>query len=428
MKFIFADSQDYVDPRYDFLNDLTWEGRQPYWDDQYPHEILGYAPYDGVLISRAVVGSPGLTGRYSEAQAMRLRRVGAREFLRFNKPEHLDNPVFGDCGAFSYAKQETPPYSAADTVEFYADGQFTHGCSVDHIIFEFDSNAKGLKSGSGESRTRFNITLQLATEFIAESRQLGERFTPVGVIQGWSPDSLATAAIQLIKMGYRYLAIGGLVPLKVNEIHEAVGAVHNAISRWPAVKLHLLGFAKADHLHEFTKYKQIASFDTTSPLLRAFKDSKQNYYLPSPDGKLEYFTAIRIPQALDNIKLKHHASSGRYVQEDLLKMERRALHALRAYDSGDASIEETLDAIVAYSRPLHWTPSVSEESLKRKLHTLRLQYRRTLEAKPWQRCPCTICRTAAVETIIFRASNRNKRRGIHNLGVFYEHLKRIHVV
>lgn len=116
------------------------------------------------------------------------------------------------------------------------------------------------------------------------------------------------------------------------------------------------------------------------------------------------------------------------MQEDLLRMERTALDTLRSYDKGEASLEETLDAIIAYSRPLHWTPSVTEESLKRKLHNLRLLYQRTLEARPWQRCGCAICRTASVDTIIFRASNRNKRRGIHNLGVFYDHLKRIHVV
>lgn len=428
MKFIFADSQDYVDPRYDFINDLNGEGRQAYWDDQYPHEILGSPPYDGILVSRAIVGDAGVSGKYSESQSMRFRRIGAREFLRFNKPEYLDKPIFGDCGAFSYSQQETPPYAAADTVEFYGDGQFTHGCSIDHIIFEFDSNAKGLEGGSEDSRQRFHLTLQLASEFLTESKQLGKGFTPVGVVQGWSPDSLAEAALQLVKMGYRYLAIGGLVPLKVAEIHRAVTAVHDAITPWPNVSLHLLGFAKADHLHEFAQYKQIASFDTTSPLLRAFKDNTQNYYLPTPEGRLDYFTAIRIPQALENNKLKNHAKTGRYQQEDLLRMEREALSMLRSYNKGEATIEETLDSVIAYSKPLYWTPSVTEESLKRKLHTLRLHYQRTLESLPWKRCDCPICRAASVETIIFRASNRNKRRGIHNLSVFYEHLKRIHVL
>jgi hypothetical protein len=29
-----------------------------------------------------------------------------------------------------------------------------------------------------------------------------------------------------------------------------------------------------------------------------------------------------------------------------------------------------------------------------------------------------------VEVIIFRASNRNKRRGFHNLGVYHKHLQK----
>ena len=425
MKFIFADAQDFVDPHYDFLNDINGEGRQPYWDDQYPHEILDHAPYDGILVSRAIVGGPSISGKYSVSQSMRLRRVGAREYLRFNKSEHLDKPIFGDCGAFSYSDLDFPPYTATDTVEFYGDCQFTHGFSIDHIVFEFDSNAKGLTGGSTQSRERFDITLELASEFIKEStKQLGNRFTPIGVIQGWSPDSLTEAAKRLVKMGFRYLAIGGLVPLKVNEIHRAVAAVHDVIRQWPDVNLHLLGFAKADHLHEFTRYSQIASFDTTSPLIRAFKDNKQNYYLPSTNGNLEYFTAIRVPQALGNNKLINHVRTGRYAQEDLIRLEQDALDRLRSFDNGKATLDETLDAVIAYSKPLYWSPSSTEESIKRKLHTLRMQYQHTLEVSPWKSCNCPICRNASIETIIFRASNRNKRRGIHNLGVFYDHLNR----
>jgi hypothetical protein len=72
MKFVFADSMDYVDPHFDFIKDQTAATRKPYWDDQYPHEILGYAPYDGMLVSRAIVGDHRFPGKYSEAQAMRV--------------------------------------------------------------------------------------------------------------------------------------------------------------------------------------------------------------------------------------------------------------------------------------------------------------------------------------------------------------------
>ena len=69
MKFIYADSLDFVDPRYDFLTDRSPNGREAYWDDLYPHEILGYAPYDGLLVSHAIV----MNGKYSLSQAMRFR-------------------------------------------------------------------------------------------------------------------------------------------------------------------------------------------------------------------------------------------------------------------------------------------------------------------------------------------------------------------
>lgn len=56
MRFIYADSIDVVDPTYDFLADRHGPTRTYHWDDVYAHEILGYPPYDGILISRAIVG------------------------------------------------------------------------------------------------------------------------------------------------------------------------------------------------------------------------------------------------------------------------------------------------------------------------------------------------------------------------------------
>jgi hypothetical protein len=424
MKFIFADSLDYVDPHFDFIADQYAEGRQPYWDDVFPHEILNHAPYDGMLISRAIVGDSILRGSYSESMLMRFHRVGAREHLRFNSPENRNKPIFGDCGAFSYAKLTKPPYTASDTVEFYGAGRFTHGCSIDHIIFEFNSNAKGLTGGSEDSKERYDITLELASEFIKESKELGKSFTPIGVIQGWSPDSMALSALNLIKMGYRYLAIGGLVPLNVKEIHQAVTCIHEAVSKWPSVKLHLLGFAKADNLDEFFKYPKLASFDSTSPLIKAFKDSTRNYFLPKKNEIL-YFTAIRIPQAIENIKLKNHAKSGAFTQEHLIKLEKSALTTFRCFAKKKSSLESTLDSVIEYTRPLLWTKSITEDEMERKLHILRAKYQKTLEARPWELCKCNICKDIGHEAIIFRGSNRNRRRGIHNLYVYHNHLNRL---
>ena len=60
----------------------------------------------------------------------------------------------------------------------------------------------------------------------------------------------------------------------------------------------------------------------------------------------------------------------------------------------------------------------------KKRDSLEQRYRETLEAKPWQSCECAICQKVGVETIIFRGANRNRRRGFHNLEVYYNHLKK----
>jgi hypothetical protein len=422
MKFVFADSMDFVDPNFDFIKDQTAATRKPYWDDQYAHEMLGYAPYDGVLVSRAIVGDHNFPGKYTEAQAMRLRRVGARKFLRLDGPQHKNMMLMGDCGAFSYSNLEAPPYKPTDTLEFYADAGFTHGCSIDHIIFEFDLSAKGSKQGSESARQRFDITLELAEQFLALSHDLGKEFTPVGIVQGWSPYSMNQAAKQLLKMGYRYLAIGGLVPLKTESIHRAVHAVDAAVRCKSGACIHLLGFAKADAVSQFSRYR-VASFDTTSPLIRAFKDGSRNYYLRSSRGEMTYYSAIRIPQANENNTLKRQIKSGRLCQDHLLRMEAAALKALRDYSRGCLNIECTLDAIIDYSRPVHWSCSQKEETLERRMGTLRNQYRRTLEDRPWERCRCAICAESGIEVMVFRGSNRNKRRGMHNMGVFRTHLQ-----
>jgi hypothetical protein len=412
MKFIFADSLDFVDPEYDFVRDRNGIGRSPYWDDLYPHEVLGYAPYDGILVSRGIVG-----GKYTKSQAARFRRIGAREFLRLDKPKLKELPIFGDCGAFTYHKLEAPPYSPEDMLEFYEDGDFTHGCSVDHIIFDFDETLRGAEGGSEEARRRFDITLENANAFFKGSRRRVNHFTPLGVIQGWSPDSMAKAAKRLVKMGYTYLALGGTVMLKTPQIKSCLKAIRDIVPASDA-RLHVLGFAKADDIAGFLPFG-ITSFDTTSPLIRSFKDAKANYYLPAAKGGgLTYYTAIRVPQALQNPKLTGLVRRGALNQEKLVKLEKTCLEALRAYDHGKAKLEETLDQVLAYATPATLGALAEDLPGSSASGSLRERYHRTLSERPWKRCKCEICKSLSIEVIIFRASNRNKRRGIHNLGVY----------
>lgn len=423
MKFIFADSLDMIDPAYDFIADRSAPGRARYWSDKYPHEFFKVAPYDGVLVSRGIVGDHRVTGKYSESQAMRFRRVGAREFLRLTGPRFKQFSIFGDCGAFSYVDQAIPPYTPDDMIEFYQDGEFTHGCSVDHIIFDFDATKlDGMAGGNSRARERFDITQENAKKFLKASKGLGRGFTPLGVVQGWSPGSMAKAALNLQKMGYAYLALGGMVPLASPAVHLCLDAIRRVVK--PSMKLHILGFAKAEQIGEFTRHR-ITSFDSTSPLIRAFKDARANYYAPGKNGSLNYFTAIRIPQATENARLKRKAKEGGVLQTRLAQLETRALSTLRSFDRGNATLEDTVVAVIEYNREFLLDPKLSAAKNELKVLGMANSIRSTLSAKPWATCRCEVCREAGVEVIIFRSSNRNKRRGFHNLSVYYQHLRRL---
>jgi hypothetical protein len=353
---------------------------------------------------------------------MRFKRVGARKFLRFNG-HFCNKDLFGDSGAFSYVAHEVPPYTSEDMVEFYGDGQFTHGCSVDHVIFDFERSFLGMEGGSEDAKRRFDITLENAESFLRASRGLGPSFIPLGVVQGWSPGSMGEAAARLEKMGYTYLALGGMVPLNATSVHACLQAVRARVSS--QMQLHLLGFAKAEQIHEFAKYG-IASFDTTSPLMRAFKDARANYYVTKDAGGIEYYAAIRVPDALESTRLLRGVKEGRIKQETLSDLEGVALRALREFDRGQETIERTVEAVLEYSKVfLSADIGKTETQNEKTLLELRKRLQRILAERPWKECSCSVCKALSIEVVIFRGNNRNRRRGFHNLAVFHRHVKSI---
>jgi hypothetical protein len=53
----------------------------------------------------------------------------------------------------------------------------------------------------------------------------------------------------------------------------------------------------------------------------------------------------------------------------------------------------------------------------------RTDYEVTLAAQPWKSCRCEVCADAGIQVAIFRGTERNKRRGFHNLQVFNRRLQ-----
>jgi hypothetical protein len=330
--------------------------------------------------------------------------------------------LMGDCGAFAYVEHEYPAYKPSEVIEFYDEAGFTHGVSPDHIIFDCDHSNPPSTAVGEDVLKRYNITLDNAEKFLKLVAKEDFPFEPMGAVQGWSPKSMALAAKKLEKMGYKYLAIGGLVPLKVDAIHDVLKHLRSSIS--PSTCIHLLGFAKADHIHQFTNYG-ITSFDSTSPLIRAFKDQKSNYYLPNSSGGIDYYAAIRIPQSIENSRLVQGMKKGLFSPEMLVKKEKIALQSVRDLDIGKGTASSALNAVMDYHQFLIRGDGTDADSQNKELMKTENLIARTIKDMPWKSCDCDVCRKVGVEVIIFRSSNRNKRRGFHNLHVYHKHVQRI---
>lgn len=406
MRFYFPDSQDQIDPSFDFLTEERSLYRVRQRDDHYAHEALRTPPFDGLLVSKAIVdGLPGAAGKYTVAQRHRLYRVGVRQFFRLDSAAIPRIDTMGDCGAFTYVRDDVPPYTPDEVIDFYDGCSFDLGVSIDHVILGYDPRAD--RDSSHPHRDvwmrRQHTTLELASEFRRRSRARKVRFTPVGVAQGWSPNSYATAVRQLQRTGYTRIALGGMVPLKTTDILDCLKAVSTI--RKPATQLHLLGISRCQHLDQFAA-AGVTSFDSTSPFRQSFKDDQDNYYAPD-----RTYTALRVPQVDGNPKLKARIRAGEIPQADALRLERHCLQALRRYDAGDLKITTVLKALKDYHELCDGRAKDRTDA-----------YRRTLEDRPWQGCTCGLCGTLGIEIALFRGSERNKRRGFHNLHVFRQRL------
>jgi len=404
MKFFFPDSQDQIDPTFDFVREESSPYRVRQRDDRYAHEALGHAPSDGILLSKAIVDGIGSAGRYTAAHRNRLYREGMAKFFRLDA---ADRPLeaMGDCGAFAYARERMPPYTPDEVIDFYETCEFDCGFSVDHVILGFDPKADEAPDRVDPEWTRRQaLTIKLATDFLRRHQARRCAFEPIGVAQGWSAGSYAAAVTALQHAGYARVALGGMVPLKTPEILICLDAVAGVLD--PGVEIHMLGVTRLDSITRFGDYG-VTSFDSTSPFRQAFMDADDNYY--ELDGAL---CAVRIPQSDGNTTLRNRIGAGQLPQEKVRDLEDAALASVRAFARKTTSLENALDAVCSYEELVTGRPA------------RRADYARTLAARPWDVCECGVCQSAGVDVVVFRGKERNKRRGFHNLEIFRERLER----
>lgn len=414
MKFFFPDGHELVDPDYDFnrKHDLPRGiGQQ---NGLYAHELISPPPYDGILLSRGVIQGKGSDidatfrdAKYKLSELQRLFRVGATEFFRIGKRPLL---IMGDCGAFSYRHENEVPYSVDGVIGFYDSCRVNCGVSVDHVILGYSSkydldNLFGPIDIPAEWAKRQEMTLTLAHEFLKKAKSGRYNFEPIGAAQGWSPKSYAHCVAELQKIGYQRIALGGMVSLKSSDVLEVLACISTV--RLPETQLHLLGLNRMDHFDAFSDFG-VTSIDSTSPLTRAFKDERDNYYT---DKRTYSAVRVRIADPKVTRELRQLMAEGKLTQTKALKLEEDAWNAIIGYGKHRVTLEEALNAILEYEKPFDTFSGNAD------------RYRETLLDRPWEKCPCEVCKSIGIHCIIFRGAERNRRRGFHNLYISHRNLQ-----
>lgn len=389
MKFFLSNSEDLVDPHYDFVNDAHAPDRDRWRDDVFPYQLLAEPICDGVFLS----------GVANRALGRQIETAGSVQRHLHAPP---DFPVMGDCNAFQYVEREAPPYKTEDVVTLYQCHGYGFGASVDHLI------VAGLNET--EKERRWNITIENARKFIDAHHTGHCTFVPIGIAQGWDVISYRRAVERLLEFGYQYIAVGGITRLQTRQLTPILEEI---LSVMPAnVRLHLLGVARAADLSLLQRLG-VSSFNGSTPIKRA----TMGEYWTLDDRKYE---AIRIPpvskrqQSLSPSRLRQSEeviAADAVSELDMVSLEQRCLSLLWAYNQDKASCEDVLEAVLRYNR---LTGDVEDR---------RDSYERTLRERPWRACRCDICRAIGIQVIIFRGNDRNRRRGFHNAWVFYQRLR-----
>jgi hypothetical protein len=153
---------------------------------------------------------------------------------------------------------------------------------------------------------------------------------------------------------------------------------------------------------------KVDSFDSASYFRKAWLRSDQNYLAPS--GK--WYAALRVPMTSDGRTRKRLEQSGLDLAS-LQAQEYQVLKLLCQFDRDEVSVQEVLDAVIEYDERLTRSSDAC---------SMRARYEQTLKDRPWRSCDCPFCKQLGIHVLIFRGTNRNKRRGAHNTLMLYRSL------
>ena len=270
-------------------------------------------------------------------------------------------------------------------------------------------NGEKVDLSKDEQEQRRKLSLDNAEEFLKYCQKKKYSFIPIGSAQGLSAESYINSVDKLIEMDYKYIALGGLIRSTTAEVEEIVTAVMEKVilRKRPSIKVHLLGILRPQLLEKFQQFG-ITSFDSASYFRKAWLRSSMNYF----GIDRNWYAAIRVPYSW-NPNIRSGAKEHGIPLDKLQRLEREALTTLKRFATSQEELDTALEVVLKYDRLLSRTSEKMD---------LAEKYKQTLQSRVWEKCSCEICKGVGFDIMIFRGANRNRRRGFHNVKMFYDHI------
>ncbi len=194
-------------------------------------------------------------------------------------------------------------------------------------------------------------------------------------------------------------------PLKTHEILAVLAAVDDV--RDPRTELHLLGVTRCEHMPEF---RQLRGHELRQHLAVSAGVQGRPRQLLRPRSRIR-----GAPRAAGR-RQREAAGAGSAPARSTRQQAQtpragRAAAPSRAFDRGEAERRRGgLGAARVRAAP------------RRQERTAATRTERCSTARPWKDCDCAVCQDVGIQVMLFRGTERNKRRGFHNLHVFARRL------
>jgi len=433
-----------INVNYDYDKDCsTFEGSRH--DElvayQRVYEFFKEPLCDGLLVSRTLVQDIATIftdedNRYKISD--RANPTGyptIQDYARIRGRRVGDNITFADPGTWSYAnKFELPDflYNVDELIRYYDTLGFDLAGSVDWPIVDrvavYENGKKVLKDLDDKIKEeRRQITIENAESFIKECRRRKRlNFVPFGTIQGYSLETYRDSLRRLLKLGYDYIAIGGLPSYSEAKVLELLPMIKDEIRRSDTKPgIHLYGrFPSPNAVSAFVN-AGVTSFDNNTSFMAAAGKSLMTFFDPefkeSGDGVMavDVCYGIKIPgrRSLILNRLRRIDKEGD-VYEEVVELCDKTFERFVAYSNNPSPLNERI--FMSYYAKMNVALNVA----RRRPHTPNVMKMTTntgriaVQKRAWLRCQCTSCKELKAHILLTRG-NRIGHTFAHNTHVQY---------